>query len=150
MSINDTYDDDTDESGDIPALRAAAKRAKALERENATMKRENAFLRAGITMDDPKMSYFVRGYDGDLDPEAIRTAALDAGFIQAQQDTGQTAQVVEGVQAEARVVQAAAGAATNDVSEQAAAQRLEDAFKQGGVEAMLAAAASLGIPVDVQ
>jgi ribosomal protein L12E/L44/L45/RPP1/RPP2 len=74
-------DDDGDE--DFKNLRAKAKRADQLERENATLKRDIAFVKAGIPMEDPRMGYFVKGYEGDLDPDSIKQAAVDAGFIAA-------------------------------------------------------------------
>ena len=32
------------------------------------MKRELAFTKAGIPLEDPRIDYFVKGYDGELDP----------------------------------------------------------------------------------
>jgi hypothetical protein len=48
---------------------------------------EAAFTKAGIPMDDPRIGYFVKGYDGELEPTAIREAAVSAGFIQAPPQT---------------------------------------------------------------
>lgn len=45
------------------------------------LERENAFLKAKIDPEDPKAKWFVKGYDGDLAPEAIRKAALEAAII---------------------------------------------------------------------
>lgn len=50
--------------------------------EAAALKRELAFARAGLP-DDPRTSYFVKGYEGELTAEAIRTAAQAAGFLEA-------------------------------------------------------------------
>ena len=53
------------------------------------LKRTEAFRSAGINPNDPRQAYFVKGYDGEIDPEPIRAAAVEAGFItggeQAQQ-----------------------------------------------------------------
>lgn len=54
--------------------------------EVAEAKRELTFVKAGITPDDPKFRYFVKGYDGELTPDAIRQAAEEAGFIQRRDD----------------------------------------------------------------
>jgi hypothetical protein len=86
------HDDDLleDEEPRTPGLR---KRMKALEDENKALKeqvaegqqtnRRLAFIEAGVDLKDPKASYFLKAYDGEITPEAIRTAALEAGFIQA-------------------------------------------------------------------
>ncbi len=65
----------TDQQQETPEqLREAAERGrKAL--------RENAFLKAGINPDDAKMKYFVKAYDGELDPEAIKAEATEAGLL---------------------------------------------------------------------
>jgi hypothetical protein len=64
-------------------LRQEAKRAKALEAELEGLRRESAFSRAlGPALDsDPRLSYFRRGYEGEMTPEAIRVAATQAGFL---------------------------------------------------------------------
>lgn len=46
------------------------------------LERELAFARAGLP-DDPKTAYFVKAYDGEMNAEAIRTAAQAAGFLEA-------------------------------------------------------------------
>jgi hypothetical protein len=53
-----------------------------------------AFVKAGIDPASPQAKYFVKGYDGDLDPEAIRQAAEEAQLITPQatpQDTDKAA-----------------------------------------------------------
>ena len=60
-----------------------------LKAQLAGLQRTEAFRSAGINPNDPRQSYFVKGYDGEIDPEPIRAAAVEAGFItggeQAQQ-----------------------------------------------------------------
>lgn len=58
-------------------LREARKQAE----EGEAARRELAFLKAGVDPDDPKARYFVKGYDGTLDPTAIRTEAEAAGIL---------------------------------------------------------------------
>lgn len=153
MSDNYTDDDfdlDDEDSNSIQALRRAANAAKKLKAENTRMKRELAFAKAGIPLTDPKMNYFVKGYEGDLEAEAIREAAVEAGFLvveqsapQEQTDT-QEGQAV--AQAQRRVMAASAGATSEDISEAAAIARMEAAMQEGGLEAMLDVARQYGIP----
>jgi hypothetical protein len=66
-------------------------RMKQLESENAALKvkadqaaqaeRELAFVKAGVDPNSAMAKYFMKAYDGDLDPEAIKTAAIEAQVI---------------------------------------------------------------------
>ena len=46
-----------------------------------TYERRDAFRSAGLDPDDAKVSYFVKGYEGELTPEAIAAEATAAGFL---------------------------------------------------------------------
>jgi hypothetical protein len=69
---------------------------KQLEKENREFKKQLAeaeqarkevnFLKAGIDPTEPKFKYFVKGYDGELSPEAIRSAAEEAQLITPKQE----------------------------------------------------------------
>lgn len=59
-----------------------AYREKLAEAEEA--KRELNFVKAGVDPTNPKYKYFVKGYDGDLSPEAIRQAAEEASLLPSQ------------------------------------------------------------------
>jgi hypothetical protein len=78
-------------------MKQLEKEAKELRKQVAefqTTKREMAFVKAGIDPASPQAKYFVKGYDGDLDPEAIRQAAEEAQLITPQatpQDTDKAA-----------------------------------------------------------
>lgn len=142
----DDYEDDAPEETSPRGLRRAANKSKKLEQELLAAKRELAFTKAGINPDDPKMRYFVKGYEGDLTAEAVRQAALEAGFLASQQQ-GPDPQA-EAIQAsQQRVMTAAAGAAIEDSSEEAAYARLAAAMEEGGVNAMLDVARQYGIPI---
>jgi len=90
MSEFDNYDseDQTEESETRNPVRA---RMKQLEKETADLrkqvaeaesaKRELAFVKAGIDPLQPMSKYFVKAYDGELDPEAIRQGAVEAQLI---------------------------------------------------------------------
>jgi ribosomal protein L12E/L44/L45/RPP1/RPP2 len=148
---DDGQNDGPKTPGDFKALREANRATReAVERENAA-KREAAFLRAGIDPDDTRLSYFVKGYDGDLKADLIKQAAIDAGFIQApaptpeqQEQTAAQQQALAAQQRVAAVGQAGPGA-TPDLAVQQR-QALEDAYKAGGIEAMTAAMQAMGVP----
>ena len=156
MSDNYTDDDfdlDDEDSNSIQNLRRAANAAKKLKAENARMKRELAFAKAGIPLTDPKMNYFVKGYEGDLEPDAIREAATEAGFLAAEaapqeQAADANAEAVASIQQ--RVMAASAGATSEDISEAAAIARMESAMQEGGLEAMLDVARQYGIPTNAE
>lgn len=149
--IDDDFDsEDSDiEASDSPkGLRRAANKSKKLEQELANTRRELAFIKAGINPDDPKMRYFVKGYDGELSAEAVREAALEAGFMASQESSNPALQ--SAAAAQQRVVAASAGAVYEDSSEEAALSRLEQAMEEGGIEAMLEVARQYGIPTNVE
>ena len=54
-----------------------------LKAQLASTERLLAFAQAGINASDPVAKYFVKAYDGDMDPEAIRAAAVEARVITA-------------------------------------------------------------------
>jgi ribosomal protein L12E/L44/L45/RPP1/RPP2 len=145
------YDEDdttpeTDSPDETPAgLRAAVKRAEKTKAENEALKRELAFAKAGIDPDDTRMKYFVRGYDGDLTADAIKQAATEAGFIGAPQQQSEQ----QDFSAQQRIMNASAGAVSEDVTEQAAVARLEQAYAEGGVEAVVEVARSYGVPSNI-
>jgi hypothetical protein len=115
----DVYEDEPApqrESKDLRLLRQKAEKADTLEPENARLKKELAFTKAGIPLDDPKTSYFVKGYEGDLTAEAIKAEAIKAGFLAAE-DPPVPAEDVAAVTA---VAEAAKGAALNPKVDRAA------------------------------
>lgn len=145
---DDIETDEIEESSDESprGLRRAANKSKKLESELAAMRRELAFTKAGINPDDPKMKYFVRGYDGEMNADAVRQAALEAGFLASQASSNDVAQQ-QAAASQQRVMTAAAGAIMEDSSEEAAYARMEAAMEEGGVEAMLDVARQYGIPI---
>lgn len=141
--MSDNYTDENDGADDFKLLRKKADKADALERENAQIKRELAFTKAGITLDDPKMGYFVKGYDGELDPQAIREAAVEAGFIQ-QQAAPPDPAVEQAEYGQQRVMAASSG------SEQAGTKEMvqhgmRQAAAEGGLAGLSAYTSQYGI-----
>ena len=102
MTDND-YDDDetgTDEPADrnvtlsrdaIRKMEKRARQAEEAEKRAAEAERRAAFAEAGIKLTDPKMSYFVKGYDGEMTAEAITAAATEAGFLAATESSDDSA-----------------------------------------------------------
>jgi len=90
MSNIDDYDSDFEEA-ETDTRNPVRARMKQLEKEAqelrkqveeaAAAKRELAFVKAGVDPANPMAKYFMKGYDGDLDPDAIRQAAVEAQLI---------------------------------------------------------------------
>lgn len=90
------FADEYYEEDDQPAIEQNPVRArmKQLEKENREAKKllaelqtsakELTFVKAGIDVTDPKFKYFVKGYDGEFTPEAIKQAAEEAQLITPQ------------------------------------------------------------------
>lgn len=125
-------------------LRRAKKAKEKAEKELSDMRKQVTFQKAGIDVDDPKFSYFVKGYDGELTAEAIRDEAVKAGFLQAQTEPEADQTPVE---AQARIAQAAGGGIDQPDLAMAA---LDQAFAEGGTPAMMQYLASQGIPINVE
>ena len=150
------YEDEFDaeeDPGSIKSLRRAANKAKKLEAELNEMKREVAFQRAGLPMDDKRMQYFVNSYTGELDEDSILNAAEEAGFIEFIDDeeeapAQQAQQPAMDLGSQQRVMAASGGGEFENVTEQAALVRMQEALQQGGTSAFLAVAEELGIPTN--
>ena len=84
----DDYDQPASETNPVRArMNQLEKEAKELRKqvaEFAVTQRELAFAKAGIDPASPQAKYFVKGYDGDLTPDAIRQAAEEAQLITPQ------------------------------------------------------------------
>lgn len=82
----DDRDDDQDDGTDlvprshIKGLEEKARRADELAAQVEQLQRESVFSTALAGIDHPGLTYFKSGYQGDLTPEAIRQAAIEAGF----------------------------------------------------------------------
>jgi ribosomal protein L12E/L44/L45/RPP1/RPP2 len=59
----------------------AEEKAATLELELSSIQRRDTFRSAGLDLDDARTKYFVKGYEGELDVEAIRQEATMAGFL---------------------------------------------------------------------
>lgn len=116
MSNAEYYEDEFEEEteGKNPLRQALKQKEKELAEakkaaaEAAEAKRELAFIKAGVPMDNPMAKYFVKAYDGELDPDAIKQAALEAQLISSPDQIPQ-----DEAQAWGRTNQVAAGAGTS-------------------------------------
>jgi hypothetical protein len=73
-------------------LEADNKRKDELLAQASQAQRELAFLKAGVNPENPMAKYFIKGYDGELEVDAIRKAAEEANLIQSQGRHQETAQ----------------------------------------------------------
>ena len=62
-------------------LSEAEARATVAEEQLSGYQRRDTFRSAGLDLQDPRVKYFVKGYEGELDVEAIRQEASAAGFL---------------------------------------------------------------------
>ena len=120
---------------------------KKLEKENKELaekaakadaaERRLAFAEAGIKLDDPKMSYFVKGYEGELTADAIKAAAVEAGFLEAPEEVPKAE-----VDATRRMAEASTNAGTSPKDD--GSQAVREANSEAEVMAELA---KRGVPI---
>jgi hypothetical protein len=110
--------DEAEDQGTRNPLRAHMRK---LEDETKTLReqlaaaqsaqRELAFVKAGVDLNAPGAKYFVKGYDGELSPEAIRAAAEEANLVP---KAAQAPEVKSEQQAWTRLQKAAAAGQTSE------------------------------------
>ena len=145
---DDFYDDDDDQPVE-PQQNPVRARMKQLEKEAKELRRqvaefsqasrEMSFVKAGIATDDPKFKYFLKGYDGELSPEAIRQAAEEAQLI-----TPQANPMESDKQAWQQSNRIAAGSESAPPAP-SWAKRIQDASSEDEVYAIFAEAQAQGI-----
>ena len=108
---------------------------KAKAQSASEAERKLAFVEAGIDPSLPVAKYFMKGYDGELSPEAIRQAAIEAQIIQDRK----AAQVQQEAAAWSMTTQAAAGNTTGEAPVDIVT-RISNAKSQQEVEMLLAEA----------
>lgn len=87
----------------------AEARAEAAEARLASYERQDTFRSAGIDLNDPRAKYFVKGYEGELDVEAIRMEAEAAGFLNANAEPSNQSVSNDMLMAEQRIQVAGEG-----------------------------------------
>jgi len=70
----------------IKALRDKAKAADGLASEKSQLERKVAILEAGVNTTSPVGAMFLKSYEGELTPEAIKAAAAEVGLVEGQPD----------------------------------------------------------------
>jgi len=130
-------------NSDWATLRRTASKAKKAEADALQAKRELAFLRAGVDLDDPRSTYFVKGYDGEVSVDAIRSAAIEAGFIQQKEQPPSP----DALGAERIRAAASGGIPINGGGLDGVAARMDDAYRQGGNQALVNQLEREGFPI---
>lgn len=153
MADDDIYDDDDVEFDDEAKperthaewaeLRRAKKARDKAEKELEAMKREMAFAKAGIDINDPQARYFVKGYEGEITPEAIRAEAVSAGFLA---ELPPEEPDLDAVDAQQRMAAASGGIGPDQPD--LAISALDQAFAEGGTDGMLQHLEELGVPIN--
>lgn len=91
MSDVNDFDYEDDDQPEQPSRNPLREVVKQKTKENAELakrlaeaeaaQKELVFLKAGLNPADPKFKYFVKGYDGELSPDAVKQAAIEAQFL---------------------------------------------------------------------
>lgn len=68
-------------NAELRKLRKQASENAELRNQLASEQRLRVFAEVGIPVSDPAAKYFVRGYEGELTPEAIKAAAIEARVL---------------------------------------------------------------------
>lgn len=76
---------DHQEPGNIKDLRDAAERGRKATQELDEMKREMAFLKAGVDTESKAGQLLFKAYDGDLETESIQAEAAELGILKTEQ-----------------------------------------------------------------
>ena len=127
---------------EIASLRKAAAKGNRLERENA-------FLRAGIDPSSSEMlGIFYKGYDGEMNADAIKEKAAEIGLITAPPPppAPPVDPQVEALQQAQQGVQAAS-TGTPASSNDGGRFIQQKAYQEGGMKAVTDVMAQLGYPV---
>lgn len=144
--MSDTFDNATQEEDDakvvgipqkdLKALRERGRRADEAEARATAAERELAFAKARIDPSVPGYTYFLKGYDGELTPEAIKQAAIEANLIKDEAGEGATPEELAAMD---RMNAASTGASTTPISKEAERDaRLRDATSTKEFDAIYA------------
>lgn len=144
------YDEDVAEGSEEPNVirtlrkqaEQASKQAKEAQAELEALRRKTAFMEAGIDPADKRMAYFVKGYDGEVNADAIKAQAVADGFLEAPAGTP-----AEELDAHDRIAQAGSSASPPlGAGDQMADYERELRESDGSPEQVMAIAARYGRP----
>lgn len=131
------------------ALRQEKKARKEAEERLATLERRDAIREAGIDTSSPLGKFFADKYDGAPTAEAVKAAAIAAGFVeQGDPAPGQVTEdpaVAASLEAGERIAAASPGAGI--IEPQGSIASLDEAYLAGGTEGMIAKARELGLTI---
>ena len=131
------------------ALRKANKETKTEREGREAAEKALAFYKAGIDPDAEGISkYFVKAYDGDIDPAKIREAATAAGIIAPLTPEQQAAQAAqqEALGSQSRIADAAGSSMAAPTPEAADRAALGEALQKGGIDGLASTLEAMGIP----
>jgi hypothetical protein len=137
---------------DIRRLEKKANQVDQLQNELAQLRRDSAFREAGINpAADPRLSFFMKAYEGDYTADAIKAAATEAGFLQASPPPGAPDPSGGGpspaeMQAMQRMQAATSAPQTPDVSMDNAFHTAMAEAQTKGPDAVMAVVAKFGLP----
>jgi hypothetical protein len=131
-------------------LRKAQTEAKKAQDALSAMQRERAFEKAGIDPEDPKFTYFIKGYEGELTADAVKAEAMKVGLLEAPKDPDPKEDA--NLANQKKILDAAGGALPPQTGLAAMAQEQLDAFNSGeggNTPALLEVLQKQGIPVSL-
>lgn len=135
---NDEQDQDQTDRNWRRDLERRAREGDEARKRVAELERREAFREAGLDLGKPAVGYFVKGYDGELTPEAIKAAAQEAGFLAAEdQQTNTDTPDAPAHPAQATLDQITAAAGTSSPGGLDMRAEMSKAYDEGGMEAML-------------
>lgn len=86
--IEDDYEQQASDTNPVRArmkqLEKAVREKDALLAKYAETEKKMSFMEAGVNTSDPKFKYFIKAYDGEMDPDAIKQALVEAQLITPQ------------------------------------------------------------------
>lgn len=117
---------DDQETGGIKELRDAAERGRKATQELDDMKREMAFLKAGVDTDSKTGQLLFKAYDGDLEVDLIRAEAEELGIL--RDVKSEASEVPETNDADAQLAQERRSLAADQISPE---HQTEDPYEAG-------------------
>jgi len=143
--MTDTFDDEDQEQSTNwrRDLERRAREGDQAKEELAKVTRRMAFVEAGIPVTDPKMRYFINGYEGELTADAIKAQAIEDGFLAAEGESESDAP--NPVADNMETINNVAGSQTGTPAP--TDQQLAEAYQSGGAEGLLDLVEKMGVPV---
>lgn len=134
------------------AVRQANRKVREAEERAAKLERDKAFLRIGVDPDNAVgiEALFVKAYDGPLTQEALIAEAVKVGVLvptpPSPQETERALEDQAALEAQQRINQAAvSGQTAAGNAEDQTRLALQQAYKEGGIEALTDTLAANGI-----